>query len=94
MAERPDGQRADEQGDHAVSQPTVVLDPTAGTTPSDRTRSHRPPSLVGVTVGLLDINKPRGDVFLDRVAERLGEQGATVLRYPCLLYTSPSPRDS
>ena len=64
-----------------MSQPTVVLDPTAGTTPSDRTRSPRLTSLVGVTVGLLDISKPRGDVFLDRVAERLGEQGATVLRY-------------
>ena len=26
-------------------------------------------------LGLLDINKPRGDVFLDRLAERLGQRG-------------------
>jgi len=76
-----------------VSQPTVVLDPTAGTAPSDRTRSPRPTSLVGVTVGLLDISKPRGDIFLDRVAERLGEQGATVLRYAKPTFTKPAPVD-
>ena len=93
MGERPDGQRADKQGDHAVSQSPVVLDPTAGTTLSDRARSPRPTSLVGVTVGLLDISKPRGDVFLDRVAERLGEQGATVLRYAKPTFTKPAPVD-
>ena len=74
-----------------MSQPTVVLDPTAGTTPSDRTRSPRLTSLVGVTVGLLDISKPRGDVFLDRVSERLGEQGAPVLRYAPPPFTTPAP---
>ena len=76
-----------------MSQSTVVLDPTAGTTLSDRTRSPRPTSLVGVTVGLLDISKPRGDVFLDRVAERLGEQGATVLLYAKPPFTKPAPVD-
>ena len=76
-----------------MSQPTVVLDPTAGTTPSDRTRSPRLTSLVGVTVGLLDISKPRGGVFLDRVAARLGEQGATVLRYAKPTFTTPAPVD-
>ena len=76
-----------------MSQSTVVLDPTAGTTLSDRARSPRPTSLVGVTVGLLDISKPRGDVFLDRVAERLGEQGATILRYAKPTFTKPAPID-
>ena len=33
--------------------------------------SPRPASLEGRTVGLLDISKPRGDVFLDRLGERL-----------------------
>ena len=76
-----------------MSQSTVVLDPTAGTTLSDRIRSPRPTSLLGVTVGLLDISKPRGDVFLDRVAERLGEQGATILRYAKPTFTKPAPID-
>lgn len=76
-----------------MSQSTVVLDPTAGTTLSDRIRSPRPTSLLGVTVGLLDISKPRGDVFLDRVAERLGEQGATILRYAKPTFTKPAPVD-
>ena len=76
-----------------MSQSTVVLDPTAGTTLSDRARSPRPTSLVGVTGGLLDISKPRGDIFLDRVAERLGEQGAIVLRYAKPTFTKPAPVD-
>ena len=41
----------------------------------------------------MDINKPRGDVFLDRVAERLDEQGATVLRYTKPTFTKPAPVD-
>ena len=76
-----------------MSQATGGLDPTAGTTLADRARSPRPTSLVGVTVGLLGISKPRGDVFLDRVAERLGEQGATVLRYAKPTFTKPAPVD-
>ncbi len=30
---------------------------------------------------MLDIGKLRGDVFLDRLAERLGERGVAVKRY-------------
>ena len=41
----------------------------------------RPKSLEGVTIGLLDIGKARGDVFLDRLDERLTERGITVKRY-------------
>ena len=37
--------------------------------------SRRPASLRGQTVGLLDISKPRGDVFLDRLEERLDRRG-------------------
>ena len=65
---------------------TKVLDPTNEATPADIPRVSRPESLDGLTVGLLDISKPRGDRFLDRIEERLVERG-------CLLYTSPSPRD-
>ena len=34
-----------------------------------------------ITVGVLDIGKLRGDVFLDRIEERLGERGVAVKRY-------------
>jgi hypothetical protein len=34
-----------------------------------------------MTIGLLDISKRRGDVFLDRIGERLQERGLAVRRY-------------
>ena len=46
-----------------------------------------------LTVGLLDISKPRGDVFLDRVEERLTAAGATVARYAKPTFTKPAPAD-
>lgn len=72
---------------------TTVLDPTAETAPASRQRVARPESLVGRTVGLLDISKPRGDLFLERIAERLTELGATVHRYTKPAYTKPAPAD-
>ena len=44
-------------------------------------------------VGLLDISKPRGDVFLDRLEQRLAEAGATVKRYRKPTFTKPAPVD-
>ncbi len=52
-----------------------------------------PESLAGLTVGLLDISKPRGDVFLDRVEERIGGLGARVKRYTKPTFTKPAPVD-
>ena len=43
-----------------------VLDPTSEQNPSQRQILARPSSLKGLTVGLLDISKARGDVFLDQ----------------------------
>jgi hypothetical protein len=60
---------------------TVLLDPTAERSPEHRPRLKRPPGLDGLTIGLLDIAKPRGDVFLDRLEERLAEFGVAVRRY-------------
>jgi hypothetical protein len=59
----------------------ILLDPTGEHQPASRKQTARPTSLDGVTVGLLDIGKARGDVFLDRLAERLGERGIGVKRY-------------
>lgn len=72
---------------------TVVLDPTSELRPQERERVARPVSLNGLTVGLLDISKPRGDIFLDRVEERLTGLGAVVERYQKPTFTKPAPVD-
>jgi hypothetical protein len=71
----------------------TVLDPTNERTPSQRARAPRPSSLEGLTVGLLDISKPRGDVFLNRLAQRLGERGLSVERYSKPTFTKVAPVD-
>ena len=72
---------------------TTILDPTSERSPAKRERATRPESLAGLTVGLLDISKPRGNVFLDRVSERLSGLGATVNRYTKPTFTKPAPMD-
>ena len=71
----------------------IILDPTSERTPAERARIARPGSLDGVTVGLLDISKPRGDVFLDRIEQRLVAFGANVKRYRKPTFTKPAPVD-
>ena len=58
-----------------MTQQTILLDPTAERAPSARPRLARPERLDGLTVGLLDISKARGNVFLDRLDERLSGMG-------------------
>ena len=71
----------------------IILDPTSECTPAERARIARPGSLDGITVGLLDISKPRGDVFLDRIEQRLVAIGANVKRYRKPTFTKPAPVD-
>jgi hypothetical protein len=71
----------------------LLLDPTNERTVLQRTQHARPKTLHGKTVGLLDISKPRGDIFLNRVEQRLTELGATVLRYQKPTFTKPAPVD-
>lgn len=71
----------------------VLLDPTAESAPAERQRIARPANLDGLTVGLLDISKPRGDVFLDRLSEHLERRGATVRRYRKPTFAKPAPVD-
>jgi len=72
---------------------TIVLDPTGESAPETRERVPRPESLQGLTVGLLDISKPRGDVFLDRVESKLLDLGAKVNRYRKPTFAKPAPVD-
>jgi hypothetical protein len=71
----------------------TVLDPTGERAVAERTRLVRPASLEGLTVGLLDISKARGDVFLDRLEQRLTGVGANVKRYRKPTFTKPAPVD-
>ena len=71
----------------------VLLDPTSERTPAERERVARPTSLDGLTVGLLDISKARGDVFLDRLDDLLTARGLRVLRYAKPTFTKPAPID-
>jgi hypothetical protein len=71
----------------------VLLDPTSERRLAERTRLARPASLHGQVIGLLDISKPRGNVFLDRIEQRLVEDGAEVRRFSKPTFTKPAPVD-
>lgn len=71
----------------------TILDPTNERRLVERSLLPRPSSLSGLTVGLLDIAKPRGDVFLDRLEQRLVADGASVRRYRKPTFTKPAPVD-
>ena len=71
----------------------IVLDPTGERAPAARQRLPRPETLSGRTIGLLDISKARGDVFLDRIAELLAAEGLRVERYRKPTFTKPAPVD-
>lgn len=68
-----------------------LLDPTAEREPLRREQAPRPASLDGLTVGLLDISKPRGDVFLDRLEELLTARGLRVARFRKPTYAKVMP---
>lgn len=70
-----------------------LLDPTSERTPAARRLTPRLDSIEGRTVALLDISKPRGDVFLDRLEELLSARGIEVLRFRKPTYTKPAPAD-
>ena len=69
----------------------VFLDPTAELNPAGREVLPRLASLEGKTVGLLDINKPRGDKLLDRLEQLFGERGVKVNRYSKPTMTRVAP---
>jgi hypothetical protein len=76
-----------------VSAPRVLLDPTGERAAPTRKAAPRPASLEGRTIGLLDISKPRGDVFLDRLEERLTDRGLRIRRFAKPTFSKPAPID-
>jgi hypothetical protein len=71
----------------------VLLDPTSEKATIERARLPRPQSLKGITVALLDITKPRGDIFLSRIGELLEQQGVLVKHFRKPTFTKPAPVD-
>jgi hypothetical protein len=72
---------------------TILLDPTGERSVPERARVSRPASLRGKSVALLDISKPRGNVFLDRIEERLAADGCNVRRFAKPTFSKPAPID-
>ncbi len=70
-----------------------VLDPTGESAPATRAKAARRATTFGACVGLLDINKPRGDVFLDHLEQLLTARGLQVRRYAKPTFTKPAPID-
>lgn len=71
---------------------TTILDPTDERVPIARSITPRPEAITG-NVALLDISKPRGNVLLDRLEQRLAERlpGVSVNRYAKPTFTKPAP---
>jgi len=71
-----------------------LLDPTDERVPIRRALASRPGELRG-TIALLDISKPRGDVLIARLAERLAERlpGIELRAYQKPTFTRPAPDD-
>ena len=69
-----------------------IIDPTDEREPIRRALTARPEAISG-TVALLDISKPRGDVLIARLEERLAERlpGVTLKRYKKPTFTKPAP---
>ena len=71
-----------------------ILDPTDERSPLRRSPAARGPRLAG-PVGLVDIAKARGDVFLDELENllRAREPGLEILRLRKPTFTKPAPPD-
>lgn len=70
---------------------STLMDPTSERSPENRLPLPRASSLEGKTVGLLDISKPRGNVFIDRVEDLLRQKGASTRRYSKPTFTRVAP---
>ena len=72
----------------------LILDPTDEGDPIARRSAERPAHLAG-TVGIVDISKPRGDIFCDELADlfrqRFPDLDVVRLRKPT--FTKPAPSD-
>ena len=72
----------------------TILDPTREAAPAGRPLASERLGRDGkATIALLDIRKPRGDVFLDELEQLIAAQGHTVIRTAKPTFTKPAPAD-
>ncbi len=73
---------------------TVILDPTDEREPIRRPLAARSAELAG-PLGIVDISKPRGDVFCDELERLLADRlpGVDVVRLRKPTFTKPAPPD-
>jgi hypothetical protein len=70
-----------------------LYDPTASPTTQVTPLAARVADLNGKVIGMLDISKPQGNVFLDRLAERIQAQyqPRNIIRRMKPTFTRPAP---
>ena len=71
----------------------VLLDPTAEISPVQRPRIARTRSLEDLTVALIDISKPRGSEFLDRLEQLFAARVVAVKRYRKPRFSTIAPAE-
>jgi hypothetical protein len=72
----------------------TILDPTSEAAPTGRPlATNRLPKDTAARIALLDIRKPRGDVFLDELEQLLAQKGHTIIRTAKPTFTKPAPQD-
>ena len=72
----------------------TILDPTREAAPAGRPLARERLAVDGhATIALLDIRKPRGDVFLDELERLVAARGHTVIRTAKPTFTKPAPID-
>jgi len=71
-----------------------ILDPTAEASPAGRPLAEQRLRLdTPAKIALVDIRKPRGDVFLDELERLIAERGHAVIRTAKPTFTKPAPVD-
>ena len=76
-----------------MTEDIILLDPSPERAPVVRARRARPASIDGMRFGLLDINKARGNVFLDRIEQLLRARGHPVNRYAKTRFSILAPTE-
>ncbi len=72
----------------------TILDPTPEAAPAGRPLApNRLTRDTPATIALVDIRKPRGDVFLDELERLLSQRGHAIIRTGKPTFTKPAPQD-
>lgn len=73
----------------------TLYDPTAAPTTRAQSLAERVSDLHGKVIGMLDISKPKGNMFLDRLAERIRAdfQPRNIIRVMKPTFTRPAPEE-